>query len=935
MATQEKKRGRPRKDAPKPVSPVSIAPYITAFNEQDKRIVEHEIHPEEWYSPNKVGFVKWINKSFHKLKDADVPAKATPKCDCNQDHCEMKVERFKPFPHQRFIRDYMQFKSPYRGLLLFHGLGIGKTCASIATAEMLINQKQVMVMLPASLRSNYVGEIQRCGHKYYTPRQYWQFVPFEEIKKSGAIISTGLVDETILKKNKGLWVPIEGRHTNFDKLSGVEQKQIVEQINHVINNRYQMINYNGFNRKSLQEFTQDGQINPFNNKVVIVDEVHNFISPLLGGGIIAKKLYDLLLNATNVKLVLLTGTPLINSPFEISYLINLIKGYEHVYVLPYKSELDAVAVEKLVKGFPRVQSAVVDTVIKVVKVQFYPHGFIENSRNGKVHYDARFALKNDHETLHELATTVAKSGLKLTLKYKTLYYTALPLKREEFTDLFIDNSSGTIKNEQLFMRRIIGAVSYAKAMDAELYPSIIADHEVTVPMSEYQLKTYLDVRDYERRKEETAKKYANKRQDNEDATVSVFKAFSRAICNFTFPESVKRPFPSKMKLLLDELDTDETEEAGIEQEAGVIDIKKEYQVALQLAMQTLAERSQDYLVKNLKNYSPKFDAIYKRMQSSPGTSLLYSQFRSVEGLGVFGLMLKAHGYVEFKVKKNKQGVFELDIAEEDIHKPKYMVFTNDKETTQVLLSIFNSDISTMPSGIRQKLEGVFGTEMNLRGKIAQLLMITKSGAEGISLKNVRQVHIMEPYWNPVRIDQAIGRAVRTCSHMALPPAERNVEVFRYISTFTAKQLKDNFTIRNKDQSETSDEAILRIAKRKQKINSSVLGLLKRAAVDCQLNSGKEQECFAYPVNLDDQANGVTVNIIDEPLDAVLEKQQNVEIIKPKKVKVKGVVYLYLETTRELFQYESYVRFGTLEHAGYLEQVPDAPGHYKLRLLKVK
>ena len=57
---------------------------------------------------------------------------------------------------------------------------------------------------------------------------------------------------------------------------------------------------------------------------------------------------------------------------------------------------------------------------------------------------------------------------------------------------------------------------------------------------------------------------------------------------------------------------------------------------------------------------------------------------------------------------------------------------------------------------------------NNRGEIIKIFMITSSGAEGISLKNVRYVHIMEPYWNFIRIDQVFGRAIRMKSHMDLP-----------------------------------------------------------------------------------------------------------------------------------------------------------------------
>ena len=66
-------------------------------------------------------------------------------------------------------------------------------------------------------------------------------------------------------------------------------------------------------------------------------------------------------------------------------------------------------------------------------------------------------------------------------------------------------------------------------------------------------------------------------------------------------------------------------------------------------------------------------------------------------------------------------------------------------------------------------------------------MITSSGSEGIDLKNVRFVHILDPYWHPVRTEQVIGRARRICSHHLLPEALRTVKVYLYIMTFSQKQ----------------------------------------------------------------------------------------------------------------------------------------------------
>ena len=112
---------------------------------------------------------------------------------------------------------------------------------------------------------------------------------------------------------------------------------------------------------------------------------------------------------------------------------------------------------------------------------------------------------------------------------------------------------------------------------------------------------------------------------------------------------------------------------------------------------------------------------------------------------------------------------------------------------------------------------------NVMGEVIKVLMISSSGAEGINLKNVRFVHITEPYWHPVRIEQVIGRARRICSHEALPEDLRNIEVFYYLMKFSKEQLSNTnyreLIINDKDESGkktiTSDEKLLELSENKQ------------------------------------------------------------------------------------------------------------------------
>jgi superfamily II DNA/RNA helicase len=124
----------------------------------------------------------------------------------------------------------------------------------------------------------------------------------------------------------------------------------------------------------------------------------------------------------------------------------------------------------------------------------------------------------------------------------------------------------------------------------------------------------------------------------------------------------------------------------------------------------------------------------------------------------------------------------------------------------------------------------------------------RAGAEGISLKCCRTVHIMEPYWNNVRLDQVKGRAIRICSHKDLPFKDREVEIYTYYTVFSEEQKRSDKidqTIRGTDNNETSDEKVYYVSIKKDKINQEILKLMKESAVDCELNAGENDgiQCF--------------------------------------------------------------------------------------------
>ena len=90
--------------------------------------------PTEWILPNRIGYNENVYKNFKPEYYASEVS--TGKCKCEEEVCELVEDsKINLFPQQRFIRDYIQFDSPYRGALLYHELGSGKSGASIAAAE--------------------------------------------------------------------------------------------------------------------------------------------------------------------------------------------------------------------------------------------------------------------------------------------------------------------------------------------------------------------------------------------------------------------------------------------------------------------------------------------------------------------------------------------------------------------------------------------------------------------------------------------------------------------------------------------------------------------------------------------------------------------------------------------------------------------------------
>lgn len=266
----------------------------------------------------------------------------------------------------------------------------------------------------------------------------------------------------------------------------------------------------------------------------------------------------------------------------------------------------------------------------------------------------------------------------------------------------------------------------------------------------------------------------------------------------------------------------------------------------------------------LRMYSPKYAAILEKVRESPGSALVYSAFKTVEGLGTFAMGLEANGFAPIRIQGPENN---LELAPETaasfLERPeqfRYIQYSGDSSAVEraTLLNIFNMALEKLPPKIKGVLErSALSDSLNMTGEVCRVFMITGAGAEGLSLRNVRQVHIMEPHWNNVRTEQVKGRAVRICSHSTFERLEdRTVEVYTYVAQFDPEKIKTHQvdeTIMNKDRGETTDQYIYGVASRKSRLSESFLDAIKKGAVDCQLNYWENDE-IACQVGFDGSVN---------------------------------------------------------------------------------
>lgn len=205
---------------------------------------------------------------------------------------------------------------------------------------------------------------------------------------------------------------------------------------------------------------------------------------------------------------------------------------------------------------------------------------------------------------------------------------------------------------------------------------------------------------------------------------------------------------------------------------------------------------------HLGTYSPKIKTVIDSVKNAEGIVLIYSKY-IYSGLIPIALALEEIGLNRYKDTNllSKDGMKQTNMGNYTILSGNTKLTHSSDKIIQTCRSFENKD-----------------------GNLVKVILISEVATEGVDFKNVREIHIVEPWYNLSKIEQIIGRGVRNNSHVNLDKLKRNVTIFQHANLLPKKTNKESVDFRT-----------YRIAEKKQLKISKVERILKESSIDCPLN----------------------------------------------------------------------------------------------------
>lgn len=680
---------------------------------------------------------------------------------------ESACSGFELSPHQLFVKQLISNQTPYNSLLLYHGLGSGKTCSAIGISEEMRDymrymgiKKKIYVLATTNVQDNFKRQL------------------FDENKlefKDGiynlkSCVGNKLIDEI-----------------NVANIRTIKPEQLKTYIKQLIRKYYDIMGYLEFaneverqlniaigtetDKDKIKRKEQNWIKTTFSNTMIIIDEVHNIREMKESGDENVKKIQMILKKVAkyshNMKLVILSATPMYNDVREIIWILNILRlndGRERIKVsdifdkeggLVKDAEGQDVGkkrLENLARGYV--------SFVRGEDPYSFPYRIFPSLFN-----DKKSVLKLEEYPSFQADGTSIEEGIR-------------------FIDVYL-NSLG--KYQQQVYLSVLQALKMREGqkMNYQQMGSLIQSLNIVYPTKKKKLET---------------------------------KRLERVL-------DEERPMLEIEPDISDELIFDELVQKGGNSEEAEIDILPEnmrnvvgskglrecmsYNQKTYSGFKYKAGYPAVFSNEEIVKYSAKIARIVECIKKSVGIVLVYSEY--IEGGCIpIALALEEAGISRYQLRKERN-LFEKSKMEikmkygEKSFRPKYVMITGNKELS--------------PDNAKAVMEA---TTNNEYGQKIKVIIISRSGAEGIDFNSIRQVHILDPWYNMSRIEQIIGRGVRFCSHKTLPFVDRNVEIYLH----GTKPFNDV---------EPADLYLYRQAEHKAVRIGEVSRVLKETAVDCLLN----------------------------------------------------------------------------------------------------
>lgn len=637
-----------------------------------------------------------------------------------------KQGEIEPREQQAILPNYISPNTPYKGVILMHGVGSGKTMSAIRIAEQFKEQiknynTKIYVLVPGpNTRENFKKELlSSTGETYLKNKELLSQMSKQDIEreKKNAIF-------TALQYYK-----ILSYKTFYKKVLGekIIEKKLVGDTK--IKSSYRKNLEGDYERELVID-----RITNMNNSILIVDEAHN-----ISGNEYGEALKKIIKNSENLRVILLTATPMINLADEIVDLLN--------YIRPLN---DQVQRDKIFTGEKNYLMKIKPGGLEYLKdkaqgyISFYrgsiPYTFAKKVEKGKIPNDMLF-------------TPVIKCFME-NFQYNTY------LETTKNIDDTLDKASSAISNFVFPLLNkekndIIGGYS------AEGMINCISQIETDGPI----LRALVN------------KKIFNGSLTKEEENNFILESGKKNITGLILSLKYVKYFSIKFYKLLNRLGK---------------------------------------LIEGYKGAS---------------TAFIYSNLVKAGGMELFAETLIQNGYLEYH-----ENSINYDITDDTIDYKTGLTFyefkkknlTNFKPATFIIITGGVSESGEDIPEIKQKIiENVFNSIDNIDGKYIKFILGSKVMNEGVTLKNTKEVHILDVFYNIPKTEQVIGRAIRMCVHQN-SITEKNrfpkVYIYRYV-----------VAISNKNPLELStDEILYQKAELKYLTVKEIERALKEIAFDCPL-----------------------------------------------------------------------------------------------------